>query len=192
MIKVEEGDALMVVDVQNDFCSGGALEVRGGDEVVPVINGILDKFTTRVYTRDWHPVNHVSFSETPEFVDMSWPRHCVAGTPGAEFHPDLAVPDDAMIVNKATDPGAEAYSDFEGTGLGDDLRGRGIKRVFVAGLATDYCVKFGALDALKEGFEVYALKDAVRGVDVPPGSADKAIEEMKAAGAKIIDSSELG
>jgi len=192
MIKVEEGDALMVVDVQNDFCSGGALEVKGGDEVVPVINGILDKFKTRVYTRDWHPDNHVSFSETPEFVDMSWPRHCVAGSPGAGFHPDLVVPDDAMIVDKATDPEVEAYSDFEGTGLGDDLRGLGIKRVFVAGLATDYCVKFGALDALKEGFEVYVLKDAVRGVDVPPGSADKAVEEMKAAGAVILDSSELG
>jgi len=190
-IKIRDSDALIAVDVQNDFIPGGSLAVNEGDRVVPALNMLIPKFKTRVFTRDWHPENHVSFSDDPQFVDKSWPAHCVQATPGAEFHKDLEVPDDAIILSKATDPDQDAYSAFEGTGLADTLRERGIKRVMVGGLATDYCVKATALDALKEGFEAVVVLDASRGVDVPPGTAQAAIDEMKAAGAKVIDSGDI-
>jgi nicotinamidase/pyrazinamidase len=190
-IKIRDSDALIAVDVQNDFIPGGSLAVNEGDRVVPALNMLIPKFRTRVFTRDWHPENHVSFSDDPQFVDKSWPAHCVQGTPGAEFHKDLEVPDDAIIVSKATDPDQDAYSAFEGTGLADTLHERGIKRVMVGGLATDYCVKATALDAIREGFEAVVVLDACRGVDVPPGTAKAAVEEMKAAGAKVIYSGDI-
>lgn len=188
---ITEKDGLIVVDVQNDFCPGGALAVTEGDQVVPVINRLLPRFQTRVFTRDWHPENHCSFSDAPEMKDGSWPVHCVAGTEGAAFHPGLDVPEDARIVNKATAPGAEAYSGFDGTGLARYLRDRGVERVVVAGLATDYCVKNTVLDALANGFETVVVADAVRGVDLPPGSAGEALAEMRDAGARIVHAGEL-
>lgn len=184
-------DAIIVVDVQNDFCEGGALEVTGANSIIPIINAIVPRFRNRVFTRDWHPPDHCSFSDNPRFVDMSWPVHCVANTRGAEYHPELNVPEDVVEVNKATEPGKEAYSDFEGTGLGDRLRAAGVSRVFVCGLATDYCVKNTALDALREGFDVVVLEDACRAVDVPPGTGAAALDEMRDAGAVMATSEDI-
>ena len=181
-------DALIVTDVQLDFCPGGALGVRGGDAIVSIINNLIPKFEHVVYTRDWHPAGHISFSDTPQFVDKSWPVHCVADSPGAQFHPDLNVPDGPFIINKGTRPEREAYSAFEGTDLAKELERRGIERVFLCGLATDYCIKNTALDALRHGFQAIVLLDAIRGVDVPPGSADEAVEFMKDAGAGVATS----
>lgn len=178
-------DALIVTDVQRDFCPGGALAVKGGDEIIATINRLIPKFEKVIYTRDWHPENHVSFDENPQYVDKSWPAHCVAGTPGADFHGDLDVRPNALVVDKATHPEREAYSAFHGTDLAKELEQRNIERVFIVGLATDYCVKNTAIDAVRHGFQAVVLRDAVRGVDVPAGSADRAIEEMKEAGVQI-------
>ncbi len=191
-MQVNETDALIVVDVQNDFCVGGALAVRDGDAVVPVINRISARFSRIFYTRDWHPASHCSFSDAPEFVDKSWPPHCVQDTPGAEFHPELYMPDDAVVISTAADPDREAYSGFEGTDLAAQLRDAGIRRVFVCGLATDYCVRATVLDALSEGFEAVLVEDACRGVDIPPGNAAAAIAEMRKAGATVMHSREIG
>lgn len=188
---VRPTDALIITDVQNDFCPGGALAVAGGDEVVPVINSLIPLFSHVVYTRDWHPEGHVSFSKDPRFVDKSWPDHCVQNTPGAGFHPDLVRVEGAIIVSKGSDPRKEAYSSFQDSSLAGDLAQAGVTRVFFCGLATDYCVKHSALDALKAGFEVVVLEDACRGVDVPPGTAAAALEEMRLAGAVIARSEEL-
>ncbi len=190
-MRIEEKDALIVVDVQRDFCPGGALAVPHGDEVVPVINSMLPLFNTVVFTRDWHPPDHISFSKQPEFRDGSWPPHCVAGSPGAEFHPDLRIPENAIIISKATKRDKEAYSGFEGTELHKILTERGIKRLFVCGLATDYCVKNTALDGTRLGYEVLLVEDACRGVDIPPGNVKKALEEMRRAGVKFTRSGEL-
>jgi len=181
----------MAVDVQNDFIPGGSLAVKDGDQVVPVLNGLMDKFKTRVFTRDWHPEGHVSFSGAPEFSDLSWPRHCVQNTPGGEFHACLNVPKDAIIVSKGAVKEQEAYSGFQGTGLAQGLKARGVKRVFVGGLATDYCVKATVLDALKNGFEAALIEDAARGVDIPPGTARAAVEQMRNAGAEIVRSTDF-
>jgi|SRR5690554_409745 nicotinamidase-related amidase len=186
------GKALIVVDLQNDFCPGGALGVAGGDEIIPVINRLVNSFDTVVYTRDWHPANHVSFAENPQFIDKSWPAHCVAGTPGAEFHPDLLVRPDGIIVDKGTDPAVEAYSGFQGTGLAEKLRERQVDTVYITGLATDYCVKATALDALKAGFRAFVVVNASRGVDNPPGTVEDALNELRAAGVGIITDAEIG
>lgn len=191
MAEITPEDALIVVDVQNDFCPGGALAVKEGDRVVPVINALTPRFEHRVFTRDWHPENHCSFSEDPQFVDMSWPPHCVAGTPGAEYRADLHVPDDAIEVLKATEPDVESYSDFHNTGLAERLRAEGVKHVYVTGLATDYCVKSTALDAVDAGFEATVVEDAVRAVDVPPGNGEKALDEMRRAGVRVVTSKDL-
>lgn len=190
-MKVELTDALIVVDVQRDFCPGGALAVADGDRVVPVINRILRLFQHVVLTRDWHPENHCSFSETPEFVDGSWPPHCVAYSPGAEFHEDLQIPEMVLVVSTGTQPDKEGYSGFEGTPLAGELARHGVKRLFVCGLATDYCVKSTALDGVKHGCEVVLLEDACRGVDVPPGSVAEAIQAMRDAGVDVRTSEEL-
>jgi nicotinamidase/pyrazinamidase len=190
-MKIAPTDALIVVDVQVDFCPGGALAVRGGDEIVPGINALLPKFRHIVFSRDWHPAKHCSFSADPQFVDGSWPAHCVQNSPGAEFHPSLKLPPDPWIVSKATTPEREAYSDFDGTALAEQLREKGVSRAFVCGLATDYCVKATALDGVKAGFDVLLIEDLVRGVDVPPGSADQAIREMRAAGVRVCRSEDL-
>lgn len=185
-LKVQATDALIVVDVQKDFCPRGAMAVEKGDEVVPVLNALTPKFGCVVFTRDWHPPNHCSFSEEPEFKDESWPPHCVADTPGAAFHDDLRLPSHAVIIDKGTEPDAEAYSGFEGTELTERLRERGIARVFVGGLATDYCVKNTVLDALKSGFETVLVEDACRGIDIPPGTVVESVAEMRQAGALVV------
>ena len=182
-------DALIVTDVQYDFLPGGALGVEDGDRVLPVINRLMPLFEHVVFSRDWHPAGHVSFSRDPEFVDKSWPEHCVRGTHGAEFHRDLEKPGWALVVSKATDPEKEAYSCFQETGLADELRDRGVERVFVTGLATDYCVKWTVEDAIKSGFDVVVVSDAVAGIDVPEGNVKKAVAELKEQGAVFVDSS---
>ncbi len=182
-------DALVLVDVQNDFCPGGALPVPEGDRVVPVLNTLLRRAgVLAVATRDWHPPDHCSFAAQ----GGPWPVHCVAGTPGAAFHPDLDLSRiEHVITNKATTRDEEAYSGFQGTDLSTLLRGRGIRRLVVGGLATDYCVKATALDARKAGFEVFLLTDAIRAVNVQPGDGDRALAEMRAAGVLPITSADL-
>jgi len=174
---------LLVVDVQKDFCPGGALAVREGDRVVPVLNRAIELFQKKglsVYaTRDWHPKNHCSFREQ----GGPWPPHCIQDSPGAEFHPDLELPVEAMVISKAMRPEADAYSGFEGTNLELYLKRKGTRRIFIGGLTTDYCVKNSVLDARRMGFETVFLIDAIRAVDVKPGDGDKAIEAMKKAGA---------
>ncbi len=190
-MNVRPTDALIVVDMQNDFCPGGALAVEGGDAIIPAINALAKRFNHCVFTRDWHPADHCSFSDDPEFVDGSWPAHCVQDTIGAAFHPDLEVPDNAWVISKATTPEREAYSDFDNTNLAADLRDRGVDRLFVCGVATDYCVKATALDGVREGFPVVVLEDLCRAVDNPKGSGDAAIDEMKLAGVAVAESGAL-
>lgn len=186
MLQVSNSDALIVVDVQNDFCSGGALPVPDADLVISPINCMTKSFDHLVFSRDWHPDDHCSFDDDPEYKDMSWPRHCIQNSPGAEFHGDLRVPVDATIVNKAIGPDREAYSAFDGTGLGDMLRARGVTRVFVAGLALDYCVRATALDAIKEGFDVLLVENATRAV--APETTREILDELRAAGVDVIKS----
>lgn len=188
-MELNEHDALLVVDVQNDFCPGGALAVPDGDRVVRPINRLIMAFDTLVFSRDWHPMDHCSFSDEPQFEDMSWPEHCVQDSAGAMFNGGLFVPSDAHIVSKGTDPEKEAYSAFEGTGLAAWLRERGIKRVFVVGLALDYCVHFTVLDALREGFEVVLVQDAVQGI--APDSSEAALDAMRRAGAACCEEREI-
>jgi len=181
-------DALIVVDVQRDFCPGGALAVPRGDDVVPVINrllGLTDWLT--VATRDWHPADHCSF----EAQGGIWPPHCVAGTDGAAFHPALDQSRIRTVVSKAVTRDAEAYSGFQGTGLAAQLSARGVRRVFVCGLATDYCVKATALDARRAGLDVVVIEDAIRGVEVKPGDCAKAVDEMRASAIVLAPSAEL-
>jgi len=186
-IKVETDDALIVVDLQKDFCHGGALAVEGADAIVEGINALSGRFNHLVFTRDWHPPNHCSFSNEPKFVDGSWPVHCVANTDGAAFHPSLHIPGDALIVSTASDPAREGYSGFDGTTLAETLRARGVRRVFVCGVATDYCVKATALDAAKNGFETVLIEDLVRSVGPP----ETAMAAMKSAGVKLGASDEI-
>jgi nicotinamidase/pyrazinamidase len=183
--------ALLVIDVQIDFCPGGALAVKDGDEILPVINQLIPQFEIVVYSRDWHPQNHISFGVPPQFTDKSWPVHCVANTRGADFHPDLLFTLNSLIIEKGSTENEEAYSAFQGTPLAQSLHKLAVNAVFVTGLATDYCVKATALDALQEGFQVYLIQDACKGVDNPPGTAAKAIVEMQQAGIKIISANEV-
>jgi len=184
-VAVTAGSALVIVDVQRDFMPGGALPVPRGDEVVPVLNSYVELFEEAgapvVATRDWHPPDHCSFRPRGP-----WPPHCVQGTEGAAFHPELKLPEDALIVSKGTDPEREAYSGFEGTDLEERLREMGVKRLFVGGVATDYCVRATVLDALRLGFQVFVLEDAVRGVDVNPGDSERALREMLREGAVLV------
>ena len=184
-LRLRAGDALLVVDVQRDFLPGGALAVPDGDRIVPVLQRHLERFERAgrpiLFTRDWHPADHMSFRAQ----GGPWPQHCVAGTPGAGFAPGLDLPAAAQLVSKGTRPDAEAYSGFEGTGLAARLRQQGVQRLFVGGLATDYCVRATVLDALREGFEVLLLGDAVRAVDVRPGDGESALRDMLQAGAGI-------
>lgn len=189
MMKVLDTDAIIVVDVQNDFTFGGALPVPQGERVSGPLNAAMLKFDTIVLTRDWHPADHCSFSDAPEFKDGSWPPHCVQDSPGAEFHGDLHVPLDAIVVSKGTAADTEAYSGFQETGLAEKLRARGITRVFVGGLATDYCVRATVLDARREGFAVCLLQDACRGVAEDTTSA--ALAQMRAAGVEFVATGEL-
>lgn len=176
-------DAVLAVDVQNDFCPGGALAVRDGDRVVPVLNAWIREAagagSVVVAMRDWHPANHASFRDQ----GGPWPPHCVQGSPGAAFCPGFELPGDAILISKGENPQDTGFSGFDGTGLGPQLRARGVTRLWVGGLATDYCVRSTVLDALREGFEVHLLTDAIRAVEVSPGDGDRAIQEMKRAGA---------
>ncbi|MCL4558352.1 MAG: nicotinamidase [Deltaproteobacteria bacterium] len=182
-LTLSKSDALIVVDVQRDFCPGGSLAVPAGDRVVPVLNRYIGRFSAGSLpvfaTRDWHPENHMSF----EAYGGPWPPHCVKGTDGAKFHPELKLHESTVIVSKATEPGEEAYSGFQGTELESMLRKLKIKRVFVGGLATDYCVKNTVLDAIKAGFSTFLLTDASMGVDVNAGDCRRAVDQMISAGA---------
>jgi nicotinamidase/pyrazinamidase len=181
---IDETSALIIIDVQRDFCPGGSLPVPKGEEVIPILNRYIWKFVQAgapiFATRDWHPVNHLSF----EPQDGPWPPHCVQHTEGAEFHPGLKLPEGTTIVSKDLESTMETYSGFEGTCLAEALTKRGIRRLFIGGLATDYCVKNTVLDALDLGFDVVLLEDAIRGVDVTAGDSEKAILEMKERGVK--------
>lgn len=194
--------ALIVVDVQNDFCPGGALAVAGGDEIVPMINGLIGRFEHVVLTQDWHPAGHSSFAsshpgKTPfEMIAMPyggqtlWPDHCVQGTAGADFHPALAWTRAELLIRKGFRPEIDSYSAFfendrrTPTGLTGYLRDRGIKKVTLCGLATDFCVAFSALDAVTQGFSTSVILEACRGIDLN-GSLQAMVTRMRDAGVKL-------
>jgi nicotinamidase-related amidase len=179
--------ALVIVDLQRDFLPGGALAVADGDAVVGPLSRLAAAADVVVATRDMHPPDHVSFVAR----GGPWPVHCVRGTPGAELHPAVAALQPDRVVDKAQDPDVEAYSDFDGTDLAAWLRGRGVDRLVVGGLATDYCVRATALDGLAAGFAVDVAADACRAVDVLPGDGERAFEEIRDAGGRVVSSAEL-
>jgi nicotinamidase/pyrazinamidase len=192
-------DALLIVDFQNDFSPGGALPVAEGDQIAVPINRLLDSFDLVIATRDWHPPNHGSFvgvevdpalwrGKDPPSI---WPVHTVQGTPGAELHPALDQEKVDVVIDKGQDPNSQGYSGFQETRLEDLLRERGVDRLYVAGLATDYCVKSSVLDARRLGFDVTVIEDAVRGVDVQRRDSERALEEMRDAGAEIANSERI-
>ena len=201
--------ALILVDIQNDFLPGGALAVAEGDLVVPVANQLAPHFDLVVATQDFHPAEHGSFA--PNHVDKSpyevidlhglpqvlWPVHCVEGSPGADFAPGLDLDQVEYVFPKGTDPDIDSYSGFfdngrrKSTGLGEFLQEKGVEEVFVMGLATDFCVKFTALDAVSLGFSTYLIRDGVRGVNIQPEDSENAIREMEAAGIRVLESSAL-
>jgi nicotinamidase/pyrazinamidase len=192
-------DALLVTDFQNDFTPGGALAVEGGDEIATPINRLADRFDLVVATRDWHPPDHGSFvgvevdPERWEGTDPPsiWPVHCVAGSEGAELHRDLDRSKVDFVLDKGQDPNSQGYSSFHGSGLTELLHEHGVDRLYVTGLTTDYCVKNSVLDALREGFEVVVVEDAIRAVNVNDGDGERALEEMRAAGATVQSSEEI-
>lgn len=183
MIQLRKQDALIVVDVQNDFLPGGSLAVPDGDAIVPILNAyirIFQRYGLPIYaTRDWHPADHCSFLEQ----GGTWPPHCIAETQGAAFSADLELPPDVVVISKATLQEKDAYSGFEDTDLAARCRRLGCQRLFIGGLATDYCVLNTVRDALSEGFDVYLLMDAIRGVNVNPNDDEAAIAEMRSRGA---------
>ena len=203
-----QSDLLLIIDVQNDFCPGGALEVPAGDEVVPVINRLADHFDHVVLTQDWHPDGHSSFAsshpgasplETIELdygIQVLWPDHCVQGTEGAAFHAGLDQSRAQLVIRKGFRRGIDSYSAFfendrrTRTGLAGYLRERGLSRLFLSGLATDFCVAWSALDACSEGFEAVLIEDACRGIDVG-GSLQTALTRMTEAGVRIVQSRDI-
>ncbi|MGE0550225.1 MAG: bifunctional nicotinamidase/pyrazinamidase [Kofleriaceae bacterium] len=202
--------ALILVDLQYDFCPGGALAVPRGDETVEVAQRMLQHFSTVVATQDWHPADHGSFavnhpgSKPGEVIDLHglpqvlWPVHCVQNTKGAELHADLDRSRITDIVRKGTDPAIDSYSGFfdnghrKPTGLANWLAERWIKQVYVMGLATDYCVKFTALDAKQLGYDVWVIEDGCRAVNLHAGDGDRALAEMRGAGVAIVESGSIG
>lgn len=184
---IRAGDALLAVDVQNDFLPGGALGVKDGDQVVAPLNRWIARFEAAhlpiFFTRDWHPADHCSFKAQGGI----WPPHCIAGTTGAQFSTSLAMPAEYGIVSKATRQDAEAYSTFAGTDLHERLQRAKVRRVFLGGLATDYCVVNSTLDARRLGYEVVVLVDAIRAVELHPGDSDRAIATMRSAGAELLE-----
>ena len=207
-IAIDDKSVLLVIDVQNCFLPGGSLAVKDGDQVVPVINRIAKRFANVVMTQDWHTAGHVSFASSHngkkpfEVIDLNygkqvlWPDHCVQGTDGAALSKDLNVPQAALILRKGFHKDVDSYSAFTeadgktSTGLAKYLEARGVRRVFVAGLATDFCVAWSALDARKAGFETYVIEDACRGIDTQ-GSLAKAWVDMDKAGVKRVQSSDI-
>lgn len=188
-LTITPSDALIVVDMQNDFMPGGALPVPEAETLVPLLNRLLVCFSTRVLTRDWHPANHISFSPSPAFKDLSWPPHGVQNTAGAAFHPGLHVQLADRIASKADQPDQEAYSGFQGTDLSVWLQGRSIRRVFISGVATDYCVKSTAWDAVRAGFQTVLIQDAVRAV--APDTGQAALAAMRGVGILFAQSADL-
>ncbi len=202
-------NALIVVDLQNDFCPGGALAVAQGDQIVPVIDRILAAFDVVVATQDWHPANHQSFAanhagkNVGDMIELGgrpqilWPVHCVQHTQGAAFHRRFDTSGLDGAFQKGVDPEIDSYSGFfdngrgRSTGLADYLNGRGVDTVYVCGLATDYCVQATALDAISLGFETFVISDACRGVNLAPGDDTRALEAIAAAGGKIVESAQL-
>ena len=182
---ITDTDALLVVDVQNTFCPGGTLPVADGDAVVAPINALMPRFAGRVYaSQDWHPADHCSFAAQGGI----WPPHAVRDTDDAALHPGLNAGAITQVVRKGVQSERDAYSAFDGTGLAAILRDAGVRRVFVVGLATDYCVKASALDARAAGFETVAVTDAMRAVNVAPGDGDAALSALRAAGVEVVTS----
>jgi nicotinamidase/pyrazinamidase len=181
---LKDSDALLITDIQKDFLPGGALPVANGDEIIPVLNEYIRRFEDAkahvLASRDWHLPNHMSFKAQ----GGQWPPHCIQQTEGAQFSPDLKLPSHTVVISKATDPQREAYSAFDGTNLANELRMLSVRRLFVGGLATDYCVVNTVLDARKLGFETVVLMDATLGINVQPGDVDRAIETMLKSGAQ--------
>jgi nicotinamidase/pyrazinamidase len=200
----ESGDVLLVVDAQNDFCPGGALAVPGGNEVVPIVNRIASRFPHVILTQDWHPKDHISFASNHlgkkpyDMIDLDygkqvlWPDHCVQGSTGAAFHPALAVPQAELILRKGYHRTIDSYSAFREndrktkTGLAAYLRERGLKRLFIAGLAFDYCVRYSAEDAVAEGFSIFVIADGCRAIDLE-GSRDAALASFAEQGVMLIN-----
>ncbi len=200
--------ALIIVDVQNDFCPGGALAVENGDRIIPVINSIAGRFDAVVQTQDWHPAGHSSFAsvhpgkkpyETIEMfygTQVLWPDHCIQGSAGADFHPRLHTTATQLIIRKGFRKAIDSYSAFyendkkTATGLTGYLKNLGIDELYFCGLATDFCVKWSAIDGIREGFKVYVIEDAVEGINLD-NSVAKAWKEMEEAGAKRVRSSEI-
>lgn len=200
--------ALILVDLQYDFCPGGALAVPHGDQTIAIANAVAPHFELVVATQDWHPRDHGSFAanhagvapyalgELHGLPQVMWPVHCVQGTRGAAFHDDLRAPI-ARVFPKGTDPTVDSYSGFwdngrrKSTGLGDWLRGQGVTEVYVLGLATDYCVKATAIDAAADGFTTFLIEDGCRAVDLNPGDGERAIDAMRAAGVVVLDSGQI-
>ncbi|MCX7758799.1 MAG: nicotinamidase [bacterium] len=183
--------ALVVIDMQNDFLPGGSLEIPNSDTIIPVVNEYIKFFEgmglTVVYTRDWHPENHISFREN----GGRWPKHCVQNTRGSEFHPHVYLPKNYLVISKAFYPDLEAYSGFQDTELNQKLQEMGVKNLFVCGVATDYCVLNTVLDAINLGYKVFLLIDAVKGVDLNPNDSEDAVKKMVSAGAELLVFEEL-
>ncbi len=202
-------NTLLVVDIQNDFLPGGALAVPEGDRVIPIINRLIDRFDLVLATQDWHPPDHGSFAanhpghQPGDVIDLNgipqilWPIHCVQHSAGAAFSAQLRTDRFAKIFQKGIDPEIDSYSTFfdnakrRATGLGDYLHQRGVREVFICGLATDYCVKYSALDSQDLGLQTHVIEDACRGVNLRPDDSKNAVVEMRAAGASIIDSAKV-
>ena len=202
--------ALILVDLQNDFLPGGALAVSGGDEVIPIANQVQKHFELVVATQDWHPADHGSFAsnhegrEPGQVIDLNgldqvlWPVHCVENTPGAAFVDGFDTSRVDRVFQKGTDPGIDSYSAFydndhkTSTGLAEYLRKKRVTDVYIMGLATDYCVKYTALDALGEGFRTFVIEDGCRGVELQPGDVDRALDRMRTLGVVAIDSGSIG
>jgi nicotinamidase/pyrazinamidase len=202
-------NALLVVDIQNDFLPGGALAVPDGDKVIPIANRLVERFDLVLATQDWHPANHGSFAanhpnRSPgEIIDLNgtiqvlWPVHCVQGSAGASFSPQLRTDRFAKVFRKGIDPGIDSYSSFfdnarkRATGLSDYLQERNVNELFICGLATDYCVKYSVLDSISLGIRTSAILDACRGVNLKPDDSASAIAEMRKAGAFVIDSGDV-
>ena len=206
---MDSDSALIVTDIQNDFCPGGSLSVPRGDEIVPLINQLMGNFEVVVATQDWHPRGHISFASTHpgkkpfDTIELMgeeqilWPDHCVPGTRGAEFHEGLDISPIVLIVRKGWHQGVDSYSTFfendhrTATGLDSYLKGLGIRRVYLTGLAQDFCVYYSAKDALNLGFETYMIEDATRGLDQPPGSLDEKMKELAGLGLRVLRSEDF-